>query len=120
MNKKLIILWMLLGALMFPMAIRAQVVVEKSTEIVTISNKQYYMHHVKSGETLYSIARVYEISQEEILRLNPEINELGLQADMVIGIPVASQQPEPVGDRFPAFGYPAHDPEDQRVRTALQ
>lgn len=81
---------------MLPMAIRAQVVVEKSTEIVTISNKQYYMHHVKSGETLYSIARVYEISQEEILRLNPEINELGLQADMVIGIPVASQQPEPV------------------------
>ena len=78
-----------------PTVLRAQVVVEKSKEIVTISNKQYYMHHVKAGETLYSIARVYEVSQDEIVKLNPEINELGLQADMVIGIPVVTvQQPE--------------------------
>ncbi|MCR4847598.1 MAG: LysM peptidoglycan-binding domain-containing protein [Bacteroidales bacterium] len=95
MSKKLIIIGVLLGLLLVvPAVVRAQVVVEKSTEIVTISNKQYYMHHVKQGETLYSIARVYEISQEEILRLNPEINDLGLQADMVIGIPVVSQQQE--------------------------
>lgn len=95
MNKRLFIIWMVFGLfLAVPTAVQAQVVVEKSTEIVTISNKQYYMHHVKSGETLYSIARVYEVTQEEILKLNPEINELGLQADMVIGIPVASQQQE--------------------------
>ena len=78
-----------------PTAIHAQVEIQKSTEIVTISDKQYYMHHVKQGETLYSLARVYEVSQEEILRLNPEINDLGLQADMVIGIPVVTQKPEP-------------------------
>ena len=97
MSRKLIIIGVLLGLFFAaPVAIRAQVVVEKSTEIITISNKQYYMHHVKSGETLYSIARVYEVTQEEILKLNPEINDLGLQADMVIGIPVASQQEEQV------------------------
>lgn len=96
MNKKHI-LWVLLGLFFAaPVMLRAQVVVEKSTEIVTISSKQYYMHHVKSGETLYSIAKVYEVSQEEILRLNPEINDLGLQADMVIGIPVVVQQQESV------------------------
>ena len=93
MSKKSIILVMLLGlALLFPLAVRAQVVVERSKEIITISNKQYYMHHVKKGETLYSIARVYEISQEEILRLNPEINDLGLHAEMVIGIPVKVEE----------------------------
>ena len=81
-------MWLLFGLfLAVPTALHAQVVVEKSTEIVTISNKQYYMHHVKKGETLYSIARVYEVTEEEIRKLNPEINELGLQADMVIGIP---------------------------------
>lgn len=98
MSKRfLIVVLLLLGwAILTPVTLHAQVVVEKSTEIVSISDKQYYMHHVKSGETLYSIARVYEVSQEEILRLNPEINDLGLQADMVIGIPVVTHQSEPV------------------------
>ena len=87
---------MLFGLFMVvPTALHAQVEIQKSTEIITISDKQYYMHHVKQGETLYSLARVYEVSQEEILRLNPEINDLGLQADMVIGIPVVTQKPEP-------------------------
>lgn len=91
MKRKLNIITLLFGLfLLSPMVMQAQVVVEKSTEITTISGKQYYMHHVKKGETLYSIAKVYEISQEEIVRLNPEINELGLQAEMVIGIPLVS------------------------------
>ena len=97
MNKRFWILWLLFGLfLAVPTAIHAQVVIEKSTEIVTISNKQYYMHHVKKGETLYSLARVYEVTEEEIRKLNPEINELGLQADMVIGIPVAQKAGEEV------------------------
>lgn len=100
MNKKLIVLWMLLWAVLVPMVVRAQVVVEKSTEIVTISNKQYYMHHVKSGETLYSLARVYQVTEEEIRKLNPEINELGLQADMVIGIPVVTGEKEGNGNGY--------------------
>lgn len=98
MNRKLIsLLALFIGLLVaVPTVLRAQVMVEKSTEIITISNKQYYMHHVKRGETLYSIAKVYEIPQEEILKLNPEINDLGLQADMVIGIPVIGQSQGPV------------------------
>lgn len=91
MNKKILVFWMLLlGMAMLPSVVCAQVVVEKSTEIVTIGHKQYYMHHVQPGETLYSLARTYEVTEEEIRNLNPEINELGLQADMVIGIPVVS------------------------------
>lgn len=97
MSRKHIIIGVLLGLLFAaPGAASAQVVVEKSTEIITISSKQYYMHHVKSGETLYSIARVYGVSEAEILRLNPEINDLGLQAEMVIGIPVVGQAQESV------------------------
>lgn len=114
MKNRLLLWLLLLGAGLSPMIVRAQVVVEKSTEIVTISDKQYYMHHVKNGETLYSIARVYEVTEDEIRKLNPEIEELGLQAEMVIGIPVVKkeepqatpqvtvvrkeQEPKPVGD----------------------
>ena len=76
MKKSVFILWLLFGALLFPTAARAQVTIEKSTEIVTIGNKQYYMHHVKPGETLYSLSRVYEVTEEEIRNLNPEVNEL--------------------------------------------
>lgn len=96
-NKKSLILGILFGLfLLVPTAVRAQVVVEKSTEIITISDKQYYMHHVKRGETLYGISKAYQVTEEEILRLNPEINDLGLQAEMVIGIPVVTNEPQTV------------------------
>ena len=102
-NKIWIFSLFLFGAVLFPTAIQAQVVVEKSTEIVTISNKQYYMHHVKRGETLYSIARVYQVSEAEIRKLNPEIDELGLQAEMVIGIPVVNEKGESGSDGYTVY-----------------
>lgn len=95
MNKRLLMfLVLLLWAVMLPTATVAQVVVEKSTEIVEIGGKQYYMHHVKKGETLYSIAKVYEVEEEELKKLNPEIEKMGLQVDMVIGVPmVVNEKP---------------------------
>lgn len=97
MKRKLIILSLLVGLfLVLPMVAQAQVVIERSTEIVSISGKQYYMHHVKRGETLYSLSKAYHVTEAEIIKLNPEINELGLQADMVIGIPVVIvDEPQP-------------------------
>lgn len=92
-------------ALMTPTLLWAQVAIERSTEVVTISGKQYYMHHVKRGETLYSLAKVYEVSEAEIKKLNPEIDELGLQADMVIGIPLVTKTEEvqPSGDGYTVY-----------------
>ncbi len=79
---------MLFGLLlMLPIVVRAQVPVERSTEIVTIGAKEYYMHHVKAGETLFSISQAYQVPVEEIERLNPEVKD-GLKAGQVIGIPV--------------------------------
>ena len=66
---------------------QAQVQIERSTEIVRVGGKDYYMHHVKSGQTLWGISQVYQVSVEEIERLNPELKE-GLKVGYVIGIPV--------------------------------
>lgn len=104
MIRKLIIGWLLLGLLfVLPTIILAQVAVERSSEIVTIGAKQYYMHHVKAGETLYGISTAYQVSVEEIERLNPEVKE-GLKADAVIGIPVVETQTAPAtvqeGDEY--------------------
>lgn len=92
------IMYLFLGLLFaVPTVVQAQVEVEKSTEIITISGKQFYMHHVKKGQTLYSISRAYQVSEDEITKMNPEIKEVGLQANMVLGIPVVVSE-EPTGE----------------------
>lgn len=89
--KKIFVFFLL--ALFLPIAAVAQVVVARSTEIISIGGVEYYMHHVKQGETLYSISKAYNVSIEEITSKNPEVND-GLQADMVIGIPVVEDSAE--------------------------
>ena len=42
------------------------VVIRKSTDKVMIDGKAYYIHVVRDGHTLFSISRVYNISQKEI------------------------------------------------------
>lgn len=68
----------------------AQALVSRSSEIVKIGNAEYYMHHVEAGQTLYSISKTYNVSIDEITRLNPEVTD-GLKAEMVIGIPVVEE-----------------------------
>lgn len=91
MNKMIKIVFFFMLSLFLACNLTAQVKVERSTEIVKISGKEYYMHHVKAGETLFSIAQAYQVTIEEIERLNPEVAE-GLKAGQVIGIPVVEPQ----------------------------
>ncbi len=63
-------------------------VVNRSQTIQTVNGKQYYFHAVLKGQTLFSIAKAYEVSQEAILKANPEIEEFGLRFDQMIRIPV--------------------------------
>ena len=85
-NRILIVLF-LFGLFFGLPTAKAQVQIERSDEIVKVGGKEYYMHHVKSGQTLWGISQVYQVSVEEIERLNPEVKE-GLKAGLVIGIPV--------------------------------
>lgn len=69
--------------------------VEKQTsQVVTVGGKKFYMHHVKAGETIYGIAKAYEVTEQEIKTLNPELED-GLKAGMVIGIPVKNATETP-------------------------
>ena len=70
-------------------------VVEKQTsQVVTVGGKSFYMHHVKEGETIFGISRAYEVSEKELMELNPELSE-GLKAGAVIGIPVPNTDQKP-------------------------
>ena len=48
---------------------------EPSKITVRYHGKRYYIHQVKEGDTLYSLASVYGVSQESIIEVN------GLEGD---------------------------------------
>ncbi len=59
-----------------------------------VGGKHYFFHHVKAGQTLYSIARAYSVSQDMVRLANTDI-ELGLKTDQMIRIPAFAHVAEP-------------------------
>ncbi|MBA3985086.1 MAG: LysM peptidoglycan-binding domain-containing protein [Flavobacteriales bacterium] len=51
----------------------------------------YQSHYVKQGETVFSITKQYNISEEELFRLNPEVKN-GLKNNTVLIIPTSIVQ----------------------------
>ena len=52
--------------------------------------QEYKYHTVKAGETVYSIAKSYNISEEDIYKYNPDAKEgLDISAKLVIPIGTA-------------------------------
>lgn len=53
-----------------------------------------YVHVVKSGDTLYKLARQYDVKLFDIMRLNPYVNVYNLQIGDEICIPTMPARPE--------------------------
>jgi LysM repeat protein len=83
----------------------AQVVVEKSNEKVIISGIPYYMHHVKKGETAYSISRAYGITVEELTKENPPA-VYGVNEGQSLMIPVKPTASVTTSEQVPAKKQP--------------
>ncbi|MGD0342541.1 MAG: LysM peptidoglycan-binding domain-containing protein [Bacteroidales bacterium] len=64
-----------------------QVVVERSKDKVIISGTAFYIHHVKKGETAYSISKAYGITVEELTKENPPA-VYGINEGQALRIPV--------------------------------
>ena len=93
-------LFFLLGMLLSG-NVKAQDVAGRSSEKAIIGGREYYMHHVKQGQTLYGLSKLYNVSVSEIERLNPEVKD-GLKAGHVLGIPVRSDKASPKNEPQPA------------------
>ena len=63
-------------------------------EIVVIDGAKYAIHDVAKGETLYSLARRYGVTVDEIKGANAALAE-GLKAGQRIKIPVKAEEPTP-------------------------
>jgi len=83
----------------------AQVVVEKSNEKIIISGTPYYMHHVKKGETAYSISKAYGITVEELNKENPPA-VYGVNEGQSLMIPVKPAAPAPSVEQVPVKKQP--------------
>ncbi len=111
MKKKFVFsLFFLFGTLLSG-NIMAQESIERSSVITKIGGKEYYMHRVKSGQTMYSLSKAYNVSIEEIEMLNPEVKD-GLKSGHMLGIPVKPvQEPEKEAPRPVAVVHvPEPDP----------
>ena len=61
---------------------------QKSAMVIFINGKKYFVHTVKSGDTLYSLAKQYKVSEDAIKECNPTAAD-GLKIDQSIKIPVS-------------------------------
>ena len=93
--KKLLITTLALAALMIGIDTVAQTPnVRRSESIVRIEGDSYYVHTVEAGQTLYSLAKAYDVSTAAIVHYNPLIAG-GLKAGQVLKIPaVGVTQPK--------------------------
>ncbi|HRX95711.1 MAG TPA: LysM peptidoglycan-binding domain-containing protein [Bacteroidales bacterium] len=79
--------------------------VEKSQIKESIDGKEYYLHFVKQGETLFNIARAYNITVDDIFKSN-EASRDGIRPGNVLKIPVdlkntgPEKQPEKPKEAF--------------------
>ncbi|MEF9986599.1 MAG: LysM peptidoglycan-binding domain-containing protein [Bacteroidales bacterium] len=65
--------------------------IEVSTEKINENGVVKYVHHVKKGETMYSLSKAYGVTTEEIINSNPNLKS-GLQMGMIVFIPTVRQK----------------------------
>ena len=65
----------------------AQNTIKVSTKKVTHNGKLYYIHKVKKGETLYAIAKAYNVQVNDIVFENPDVFD-GIKAGQELKIPI--------------------------------
>lgn len=83
---------LLLFLLALPLSVHSQEL-KKSTKMQTIDGRRFYMHTVEKGQTLYQIARTYEVDVNDIILENPEAID-GIKPGQVLKIPASKPKQE--------------------------
>lgn len=64
----------------------AQDGIKKSKKTETVEGKKYYLHTVEKGQTLYAIAKAYELTVNDVLLENPDAMN-GIKPGQVLRVP---------------------------------
>jgi LysM repeat protein len=84
--KKIFYIGFLLAWLPVFLMAQQESLVKRSEIIENIDGKQYYMHFIKQGETLFEIARVYDVTVDDIQSHNPG-SKSGIKSGQILKIP---------------------------------
>ncbi len=88
-KKKLLLYFILLAGVAFGQTVKIPI----STVIQAQNGKQFYVHTVQKGQTLYSIAKAYQVGLDEIYFANPETRQ-GIRIGQKIWIPTVNKETE--------------------------
>ncbi|MEI6436659.1 MAG: LysM peptidoglycan-binding domain-containing protein [Bacteroidota bacterium] len=66
----------------------------RSSVIETIDGREFYIHKIKRGQTLYMISKAYGVEVNDLIRENPGVKE-GIRADDTLRIPLKNQPVKP-------------------------
>ena len=64
---------------------------KKSDKIEVIAGQKYYIHTVEKGQTVYSICKLYGISQKDLTNNNPDVTK-GLKLNQELKVPVKEKE----------------------------
>lgn len=85
--KRLLFLFMLVAVLANWTYSQQQSTIKKSEIIESINGKDYYLHFVKQGETLFEIAKAYGITVDNLFKANPA-SRGGIKPGQILKIPL--------------------------------
>jgi LysM repeat protein len=108
--QKLLSLFFIVFLLSYSSNIIAQTKVETSNNIVQdINGNNFYLHHVLKGQTLYAIAKAYDVKVNDIIASNPG-SENGIKEGQDIKIPIVTKptMPERIEDKTAPEGFVYH------------
>jgi len=86
MYRFFVIIFLILNLITYSQQIQPEIEITK--EKIILNGKIYYLHTIKSGQTLYSISKAYNVSLEEILTANPGLNPHQIKEGTSIKIPL--------------------------------
>jgi LysM repeat protein/ABC-type branched-subunit amino acid transport system substrate-binding protein len=78
---------LLLSLLLMTVTVFAQDGIKKSKKTETFEGKKYYLHTVEKGQTLYAIARAYEVTVNDIVVENPSMMDGAIKPGDVLRVP---------------------------------
>jgi len=85
-----------------PLQVNQRLIVPRTKAVTRPAEDENYVYYeVKPLETLYSLTKKFGVSQEELIRLNPELAD-GLKAGQVLKIPRQPGEKKTVKDKFSA------------------
>ena len=83
---------------------------ERSKVVEYFNGKPFYIHFVKEGQTLFGIAKIYNITSDVLIANNPDL-KTGLKTDMILKIPTNNAKSS-IEKQNPLSDFKKKDPEN--------